>query len=738
MNGIYYRTIQRNEQTGETYFYISPLEPVSFAEDGLVKCYGIIGFYAYKMPIKLKGEYKDGIFLVDSESLPDDDRNDMEIVLNYVAQDDLTENQKNKILDFGNLFELADKNNAVDFFNNIKVDEKIAHRIIKKLQFLKAREKMTKFLLKENIPVDRIDFLISKNIGVPDIKASPYSIFALADMDIYHADVFAVKNCGMTAYSMQRLIGWISDTIRFSTDSGNCCISMESLERIVNARLKKSVFPETEVNIALLNFCLTEMGKKYCIKAVHEIPYVYENKIWDEENSIISDIHRLQNTPVEVCRKIFPDEIGKQERIIYTKGQRKCFDSLKTSGIKIITGPPGSGKTAVIKGLIRQYSQEIGGNIRLAATTGRAAQVLSKSTEMDAVTVNKLLDIRPFETAVPGKNINEPLNADLIIVDEVSMLGLELASFLLSAIKNQAVLILVGDKDQLPSVDYGNILADFIGCGLIETYYLTEVMRQHGTILDNSQLINHGMVFESDDSELKDMVKEDKIDIKSASYIAGIEDEGKKSELKEKIKSGEDSRSVVKDDINKRKAEEKSVENFKTDDKSNPIVPESESSAFNTDENSTYPLDIKEAAESTIIPPAFDDFPVSDKDFEEDPLDDNSEPDLPDNFFESRSVKNGRFRLTPEEMKNLSADDLDPVFFESDEDVDLNLDGIEVHESERISTLMNEDPEKDEERYLAKLNSIIQWCKKMKNVEMPTEAEWDVISACKEVVDKFM
>lgn len=234
------------------------------------------------------------------------------------------------------------------------------------------------------------------------------------------------------------------------------------------------------------------MGKKYCIKAVHEIPYVYENKIWDEENSIISDIHRLQNTPVEVCRKIFPDEIGKQERIIYTKGQRKCFDSLKTSGIKIITGPPGSGKTAVIKGLIRQYSQEIGGNIRLAATTGRAAQVLSKSTEMDAVTVNKLLDIRPFETAVPGKNINEPLNADLIIVDEVSMLGLELASFLLSAIKNQAVLILVGDKDQLPSVDYGNILADFIGCGLIETYYLTEVMRQHGTILDNSQLINHG------------------------------------------------------------------------------------------------------------------------------------------------------------------------------------------------------------------------------------------------------
>lgn len=241
------------------------------------------------------------------------------------------------------------------------------------------------------------------------------------------------------------------------------------------------------------------------------------------------------------------------------------------------------------------------------------------------------------------------------------------------------------------------------------------------------------MVFESDDSELKDMVKEDKIDIKSASYIAGIEDEGKKSELKEKIKKGEDSRTVVKDDISKKKAEKKPEGNFKAIGESESVVPEN--SSFNS-EDSTYPLDIKKATENAGMSQDYGNLP--EKEEGESSLDDNSSPELSDDFFESRSVKNGRFRLTPEEMKNLSADDLDPSFFEPDEDVDLNLDGIEVHESERISTLMNEDPEKDEERYLAKLNSIIQWCKKMKNVEMPTEAEWDVISACKEVVDKFM
>ena len=241
------------------------------------------------------------------------------------------------------------------------------------------------------------------------------------------------------------------------------------------------------------------------------------------------------------------------------------------------------------------------------------------------------------------------------------------------------------------------------------------------------------MVFESDDSELKDMVKEDKIDIKSASYIAGIEDEGKKSELKEKIKKGEDSRTVVKDDISKKKAEKKPEGNFKAIGESESVLPEN--SPFNR-EDSTYPLDIKKATENAGMSQDYGNLP--EKEEGESSLDDNSSPELSDDFFESRSVKNGRFRLTPDEMKNLSADDLDPSFFEPDEDVDLNLDGIEVHESERISTLMNEDPEKDEERYLAKLNSIIQWCKKMKNVEMPTEAEWDVISACKEVVDKFM
>lgn len=241
------------------------------------------------------------------------------------------------------------------------------------------------------------------------------------------------------------------------------------------------------------------------------------------------------------------------------------------------------------------------------------------------------------------------------------------------------------------------------------------------------------MVFESDDSELKDMVKEDKIDIKSASYIAGIEDEGKKSELKEKIKKGEDSRTVVKDDISKKKAEKKPEGNFKAIGESESVVPEN--SSFNS-EDSTYPLDIKKATENAGMSQDYGNLP--EKEEGKSSLDDNSSPELSDDFFESRSVKNGRFRLTPDEMKNLSADDLDPSFFEPDEDVDLNLDGIEVHESERISTLMNEDPEKDEERYLAKLNSIIQWCKKMKNVEMPTEAEWDVISACKEVVDKFM
>ena len=101
------------------------------------------------------------------------------------------------------------------------------------------------------------------------------------------------------------------------------------------------------------------------------------------------------------------EEIEKKLDITYTHGQRKVFQALKTTGIKILTGPPGSGKTAVIKGLIQKFHA-----VKLSATTGRASQVLMEACQKEATTVHKLLDIRPYGENLTSKNINNPIQAE--------------------------------------------------------------------------------------------------------------------------------------------------------------------------------------------------------------------------------------------------------------------------------------------------------------------------------------
>ena len=130
--------------------------------------------------------------------------------------------------------------------------------------------------------------------------------------------------------------------------------------------------------------------------------------------------------------------------------------------------------------------------MRLAATTGRASQVLSRATGKEAVTVHKMLDIRPFGDNITSKDINNPVDADLVVVDEASMMGAGLAARLFDAIKNDTTLILVGDEDQLQSVEYGNVLHDLIQSGKIEVYRLDEVMRYKGTLMENSIRIRQG------------------------------------------------------------------------------------------------------------------------------------------------------------------------------------------------------------------------------------------------------
>jgi exodeoxyribonuclease V alpha subunit len=160
--------------------------------------------------------------------------------------------------------------------------------------------------------------------------------------------------------------------------------------------------------------------------------------------------------------------------------------------VVVITGGPGTGKTTLVLAILAIYGR-MGARVCLAAPTGRAAKRLSEATGHPAATIHRLLEFSP-QVGGFQRNEQKPLAADLVIVDETSMMDIVIAHHLLKAIPPQAVLILVGDVDQLPSVGPGNVLGDIIQSGAFPVIRLTEIFRQasHSRIITNAHLIRQG------------------------------------------------------------------------------------------------------------------------------------------------------------------------------------------------------------------------------------------------------
>ncbi len=183
----------------------------------------------------------------------------------------------------------------------------------------------------------------------------------------------------------------------------------------------------------------------------------------------------------------------------YGTQQKEAFSTvLRSNGVKIVTGGPGTGKTSTILGILLVYMKlHPEHKIRLCAPTGRAAQRMAESTGMEAVTVHRLLDYRPFGSSLICKDAANPIDADLIVVDEMSMMNIELFDLFLEAVKTGTTLILVGDINQLEAVGPGAVLQDLLEAPdtLIPRTMLTEVFRQKGgsPIIENAMRINSGL-----------------------------------------------------------------------------------------------------------------------------------------------------------------------------------------------------------------------------------------------------
>ena len=186
-------------------------------------------------------------------------------------------------------------------------------------------------------------------------------------------------------------------------------------------------------------------------------------------------------------------DIEKKVGVSLSDSQKEALHYVFSSGMVIITGGPGTGKTTTIRSII-MWAEEMGLSYSLAAPTGRAAKRLSEATGgKKASTIHRLLGFVPGEGEFMH-NEDEPVNTDLIIIDEASMIDVYLFYSLLKGISQDTRIIMVGDVDQLPSVGPGNILSDLIGSDLFKTVWLKTIFRQEkeSYIIKNSHLINHG------------------------------------------------------------------------------------------------------------------------------------------------------------------------------------------------------------------------------------------------------
>ncbi len=204
----------------------------------------------------------------------------------------------------------------------------------------------------------------------------------------------------------------------------------------------------------------------------------------------LQEIFRAEKT-VSVREEGLAQRIARRTGMQYDETQMKAIISAVRSKILILTGGPGTGKTTTTLGILSAF-RESGARILLAAPTGRAAKRLSEAAGMEAKTLHRLLEVKPPDGY--QRNAENPLEADVLIVDECSMIDIMLMYNLLKAVPDSMTLILVGDVDQLPSVGAGNVLRDLIDSECFPTVRLTRIFRQAQTsrIIMNAHRINAG------------------------------------------------------------------------------------------------------------------------------------------------------------------------------------------------------------------------------------------------------
>ena len=324
------------------------------------------------------------------------------------------------------------------------------------------------------------------------LTEEPYRMIAEIDgIGFKTADQIALAY-GMDPQSPERLAAGLTYVLQDMTQNGHVCIPDRELVYRASLILRAEQLMLRDVlteALAMGQLCADDYGGE---------TYVYTLQAYEEERGVAERIREMAAyTPPKPRRhvELFLDRWQESCQFQLAEGQREAVSQSLQSGMLDITGGPGTGKTTVVQAIIRLAEQE-GLRIVLCAPTGRAAKRLAETTERKAKTIHRLLVPEGFAGGRQVFEYNETkqLPADLVIVDEVSMLDMEMLYHLLQALSPHCRCILVGDADQLPSVGAGAVLHDIIQSEILPVVRLQTIFRQKegGRIVTNAHLINGG------------------------------------------------------------------------------------------------------------------------------------------------------------------------------------------------------------------------------------------------------